>query len=261
MRADRSAFSDDRRVRTNPMAAIVIVGVEDELHAELRRRLKHADYYVLDASDGTAAMTLLGSSLEHVIAILLPTAAAESLLEAAAVNDHLRHGRVFLLITADSRALPETLATLCDKLGVMVSPQPLNSEDRVDWDDVLDGVELAMRHFPHDRDTSTPDARMPFPDHVVVPPDLPRVAGPEDVARELTAGMIVLDENGVHVGQLVRCDRNHRVMIVAPHLFSPHALSIPFDLVSTVDPESMRVRLTLPHETLQAHFTAPLAHA
>jgi CheY-like chemotaxis protein len=242
------------------MAAIVIVGPADPIRSQLQDVLQGARYKVLKASDRQAALEILSSAPEHLVAILmatLPEADTEELLDTLAGDDWLRMGNTYLVLAADPMNLPNSMARLRDELSVPVVAQPSDAQDVDDWKDLLDAVQLAMRHFPDDFDVAALEPLAPgiLPSGNV--PPTPRVADPSDVARELGDGMLVLDEAGAHVGQISACDRSKHIMVVAPHLLSQHDLYIPFDLVYTVDPESMRVQLTLPKDTLHARFASP----
>jgi CheY-like chemotaxis protein len=242
------------------MAAIVIVGTVDSIRSRLKDVLQRAGYQVLEASDPQAALQILSSAPEHLVAILmatLPEADVEELLDAAEADDRLRTSNTYLLLATDPMNLPNSMARLRDELSVPVVAQPTDAQDADDWEDLLDAVQLAMRHFPDDADTPVYGDVPPSHFSSAHAPDTPRVVDASDLARELAVGMLVLDESGAHVGQLVECDRARRLMVVAPHLISQHDLYIPFDLVYTVDPESMRVRLTLPTDTLHARFASP----
>jgi hypothetical protein len=143
------------------MAAVVIVGPDSATHRDLRRALLRAGFHVLDASGRQAALRVLGSTTEHLVAILIftpPDGEVAELLGAVAVDDRLRTGNRYVLMDADPENLPPSIAHLCDDLGVPVVAQPLSAQDTDDWDDVLDAVYLALRHFPDADDGSALDS-------------------------------------------------------------------------------------------------------
>lgn len=243
------------------MAAILLIGPEGPVYAHTRHVLLRAGYRVLGAPDRPAALSVLGSDPEHLVEILLatlPQPEAEELLGAGVMDNRLRSERTLLLLAADPLHVPASLARLCDELGVPVLTQPHDEQDRNGWDDVLDAVALAMRHFPHDPGVEAHDDLAPD----ILPPDAmretPRVEDASDIARQLAVGMVVLDVEGKQVGQVTACEWAHQMLAVMPHPFAQHYLSIPFSSVVAVDPESMTARLALLRDALR-HTTAPNA--
>ena len=146
------------------MAAIVIVGPANSIRSQLRDVLQRAGYRVMEANDREAALQILGGAPEHLVGILmatLPETDVEELLGAVAVDDRLRTGNTYLLLAADPMNLPNSLARLRDELSLPVVAQPADAQDADDWGDLMDAVQLALRHFPDDRDTTAHDNSPP----------------------------------------------------------------------------------------------------
>ena len=123
---------------------VLVADDDDDIRETLRLLLEDAGYFLMEAGDGATTLDQLRSAAQPMVVLLdlvMPQPDGEAILRAVA-DDAAHVGRhAYIVLTAGSDRLVETIEPLRSRLSLQVIRKPF------DIDDVLEGVAEAARHM------------------------------------------------------------------------------------------------------------------
>jgi CheY-like chemotaxis protein len=120
----------------------LVVDDDEGIIETLRLVLEDAGYPVSEAMGGHDALTAIQASNAALVVLLdylMPEVSGGDVLKMVATDSQLSHRHCYVLVTASPQMLPPDVATLVDRLDVMILPKPF------DMDALLDAVAQAAR--------------------------------------------------------------------------------------------------------------------
>lgn len=115
---------------------VLVVDDDDETRETLRFLLEDAGYPVMDASDGAAALELIDAAQNPIVVLLdllMPRTGGRGVLEAVAADGEGADGRgrkrhAYIILTANTRALPAAQAAVLGALAVVAVEKPFDMD-------------------------------------------------------------------------------------------------------------------------------------
>lgn len=129
---------------------VLVVDDDDETRETLRFLLEDAGYPVMDASNGVAALEMIDAAKNPMVVLLdllMPRLGGLGVLQAVAADGDGDEGRgrrrhAYIILTANTRALPQAQAAVLGALAVVAVEKPF------DMDALLDTVAEAAAKLP-----------------------------------------------------------------------------------------------------------------
>lgn len=134
------------------MAPVLVVDDDRDIRETIRVTLEDANYTVVEAADGIAALERLRYSAEGMVELLdvnLPGMDGVEVMWQVMRDAGLTTRHVYLLVTANAFALSGAFRRVLAQLGVPVVEKPF------DVDTLLDAVERAARRLEQSPELST----------------------------------------------------------------------------------------------------------
>ena len=113
---------------TPPPPAVLVIDDDPTTRRLLRAMLEPEGYVVLDAADGAAALPLLRVPTTRYVTLLdyqMPQLDGWALLRLAAADGGMLSQHAFILITANSDALPPAFVELLRQLSIPTLAKPI----------------------------------------------------------------------------------------------------------------------------------------
>jgi CheY-like chemotaxis protein len=128
----------------NAPVQVLVADDDDDIRDTLRLLLEDAGYFLVEAGDGATTLDQLRGAAQPMVVLLdlvMPQPDGEAILRAVADDAALAGRHAYIVLTAGSDRLVETVEPLRSRLSLQIVRKPF------DIDDVLDGVAEAARHM------------------------------------------------------------------------------------------------------------------